>query len=221
MNNVIKSVNLFKYTVLSFQVENLQSANSLNGNLHDTSLAEIEKIYLKIIWTDEVTRIFCLLLTQRHCATFHCVHQSKQEHERGGEEGGRWERQEHIKGNCFCPSYVFISHFPRGSWVQNEAILPKLLAGFLLLPRQGSEQGVLHRHYRDRVGLCAWQRRHRFWAALCRRRVSKAVYTEFNFTALSALDTRTRLKTWCGHWNQSCWCQGIFLSDLQENFFFF
>lgn len=51
VKNVIKlkSVNPFKSTVLSIQLQDLQSDNSLNGNLRDSRLAEIENISLKII----------------------------------------------------------------------------------------------------------------------------------------------------------------------------
>lgn len=51
VKNVIKlkSVNPFKSAVLSIQLQDLQSDNSLNGNLRDSRLAEIEKVSLKII----------------------------------------------------------------------------------------------------------------------------------------------------------------------------
>lgn len=81
--------------------------------------------------------------------------------------------------------------------MQNEALSPKLLAGFLLLPSWGGEPGVLYWHYRDCLELCTWQGQCHLWAAFCRGRVSKAVLlVEFYFTTSSGLDTRAVLKTW-------------------------
>lgn len=46
-------------------MKDLQSDNSLSSNLCYSRLAETEKIPLKITCTNEVTRMFCLLFTQR------------------------------------------------------------------------------------------------------------------------------------------------------------
>lgn len=62
--------------------------------------------------------------------------------------------------------------------MQNAAILPQLLAGFWLLLRRGGAQGVLHRHYGDRVELRARRRQRRVRTAPRRRRVSTTAYTE-------------------------------------------